>query len=343
MDASDNKPKRIKYIDCVKGIGILLVILGHILPDTSPLKISIYSFHMPLFFMAYGMVMKNIPFKELVVKRSRGILFPYVFWGLAFTGFTVSKRLLCFFWSTNESILMSGSNGMLWFLPVMFLASIISNLMLKIAGKRKIVIVALSIGLMVASTFVGHFHNCIVIKDHSVGFPLSIDVVLLASSFMLVGYIFRFLFDSLTLKSESIEKSFRFTLLPAAIIFIASAALGLFNSFSGNCPVMAKFNIGFVPMYWVVAIIPCFGLILVAWIFRGIKFHRIPVWLGQNSLIIFIMHRTVIYPIKALLNQYNSYIYIYIIATLLIALYGAIWAWFIEAFLPGLAGKSKKL
>ena len=218
MDASSNKPLRIEYIDCVKGIGILLVILGHILPDTSPLKISIYSFHMPLFFLAYGFVMKNMPVKELIVKRSRGILFPYVFWGLAFTGFTISKRLLCFFWSTNESILLSGSNGMLWFLPVMFLASIIGNFMLKIAGKRRIVIVALSIGLMIASAFIGYFHGYIVIKDHAVGFPLSIDVVLLASSFMLVGYMLRFLFDSLTLKSEGKGKSFRFTLLPVAII-----------------------------------------------------------------------------------------------------------------------------
>ena len=310
MDASENKPKRIEYIDCVKGIGILLVILGHILPDTSPLKISIYSFHMPLFFIAYGMVMKYMPLKELIVKRSRGILFPYLFWGLAFTGFTVSKRLLCFFWSTNESILLSGSNGMLWFLPVMFLAGIISNFILKIAGKRKVVIVALSIGLMVASAFIGYFHGYIVIKNHSVGFPLSIDVVLLASSFMLVGYMLHFLFDNLTLKSESKGKSFRFTLLPVAFILIISAAIGLFNSFSGDCPVMAKFNIGFVPMYWLVAIIPCFGLILAAWIFKDFKFQRIAVRLGQNSLIIFIMHRTVIYPIKGFLNHHHSYIYI---------------------------------
>lgn len=343
MDASENKPQRIDYIDCVKGIGILLVILGHILPDTSPLKISIYSFHMPLFFIAYGMVMKiGGGVKELIVKRSHEILFPYVFWGLAFTGFTVSKRLLCFFWSTNESIGMSGSNGMLWFLPVMFLASIISNFVLGIAGKRRMVTVALSIGLMIASTFIGYFHGYIVIKDHSVGFPLSIDVVLLASSFMLVGYMLRFLFDSLTLRSEIKGKSFRFTLLPVAIILIISAAIGLFNSFSGDCPVMAKFNIGFVPMYWFVAIIPCFGLILAAWVFKDFQFQRIFVWLGQNSMIIFIMHRTVIYPIKAFLNLHDSSI-LYVIAVLAIALYGAAWAWLINTFSPGLVGKSKKL
>ena len=103
---------------------------------------------------------------------------------------------------------------------------------------------------------------------------------------------------------------------------------------------MAKFDIGFVPMYWFVAIIPCFGLILAAWIFKDLKFKRIVVWLGQNSMIFFIMHRTVIYPIKAFLNQHDSPI-LYVIAVLAIALYCAAWVWLINTFLPRLAGKSK--
>ena len=45
--------KRILAFDLLKGVGILLVILGHIeIPHS--LKTVIYSFHMPLFFFVSG-------------------------------------------------------------------------------------------------------------------------------------------------------------------------------------------------------------------------------------------------------------------------------------------------
>lgn len=58
----DISGKRMKYLDIAKGIGILLVVIGHCIPDAStPNGVSIisykilfdliYSFHMPLFFL----------------------------------------------------------------------------------------------------------------------------------------------------------------------------------------------------------------------------------------------------------------------------------------------------
>ncbi len=41
--------KRIEWIDTAKGIGILLVIIGHIVPFDSNISRFIFSFHMPLF------------------------------------------------------------------------------------------------------------------------------------------------------------------------------------------------------------------------------------------------------------------------------------------------------
>ena len=45
--------KRIEWIDRAKGIGIILVILGHSI-FLEIFKILIYSFHMPLFFSYQG-------------------------------------------------------------------------------------------------------------------------------------------------------------------------------------------------------------------------------------------------------------------------------------------------
>lgn len=47
--------KRVLYIDVMKGIGILMVALGHCIPNVDhPIYRAILSFHMPLFFFISG-------------------------------------------------------------------------------------------------------------------------------------------------------------------------------------------------------------------------------------------------------------------------------------------------
>lgn len=50
--------KRRESIDMAKALAIIFVILGHILPKESVLKQYIYSFHMPMFFILTGIVLK---------------------------------------------------------------------------------------------------------------------------------------------------------------------------------------------------------------------------------------------------------------------------------------------
>lgn len=42
--------KRIVYIDALKGLAMLLVLVAHVLPENTAVKNLIYLFHMPLFF-----------------------------------------------------------------------------------------------------------------------------------------------------------------------------------------------------------------------------------------------------------------------------------------------------
>ena len=46
--------KRIRYFDMAKGLGIILVVLGHIEYISDELRAWISSFHMPLFFILSG-------------------------------------------------------------------------------------------------------------------------------------------------------------------------------------------------------------------------------------------------------------------------------------------------
>lgn len=58
--------ERINYIDIAKGIGILLVVLGHGYSNINPVYCWINSFHMPLFFILTGVLFSIKSEKELV-------------------------------------------------------------------------------------------------------------------------------------------------------------------------------------------------------------------------------------------------------------------------------------
>lgn len=86
---------RISYIDQLKGIAILLVVLGHVIGynncENSFLWRFIYSFHMPLFMFISGYVaqmtfrIENFGWNEVssfMIKKFRTLLLPMVTWGI---------------------------------------------------------------------------------------------------------------------------------------------------------------------------------------------------------------------------------------------------------------------
>lgn len=84
---------RIEYIDIAKGIGIVLVIVGHVVwggnyPMKGAESISnfIYSFHMPLFFIISGLCIKDSKelAKPVLKKMARAYLLPYVVWSVIY-------------------------------------------------------------------------------------------------------------------------------------------------------------------------------------------------------------------------------------------------------------------
>ena len=91
--------RKVKFseIDVAKGLGIILVVMGHSFPDASleggiqnpvcnVIFDMIYSFHMPLFFFLSGFVAKlaldgRTDKLEIVKKRFFRLMIPYFVWG----------------------------------------------------------------------------------------------------------------------------------------------------------------------------------------------------------------------------------------------------------------------
>lgn len=79
--------ERNEALDIAKGIGIILMVIGH---SGCPkyLHDFIYMFHMPLFFVCSGYFYKHITTRNELIrcwkKRFRGLYLPYIKWSLAF-------------------------------------------------------------------------------------------------------------------------------------------------------------------------------------------------------------------------------------------------------------------
>ena len=73
--------QRVGYLDIAKGIGIILVVMGHNdFALISPFAHKfIYSFHMPMFFFMSGMFFKpDLPFWTFLQKRFHRVLKPFL-------------------------------------------------------------------------------------------------------------------------------------------------------------------------------------------------------------------------------------------------------------------------
>ena len=71
--------QRLEYIDIIKGIGIFLVVLGHVTTNQNAYHF-IYAFHMPLFFIIEGMFLHDKP--GFIRKQAKSLLLPYISFGL---------------------------------------------------------------------------------------------------------------------------------------------------------------------------------------------------------------------------------------------------------------------
>lgn len=70
------KQDRLSWIDILKGIGIILVVIGHIYANDTTFN-WIYSFHMPLFFFAAGWLYKKRDIWKYIKSKIITVVIPY--------------------------------------------------------------------------------------------------------------------------------------------------------------------------------------------------------------------------------------------------------------------------
>lgn len=144
--------ERIQWIDMLKGITMILVVIGHMdFANDGIVKTYLYSFHMPLFFMISGMTYalgkgpSQISFRDFALKKTGQLLLPYFAWNfVALPYWYLNIRILkgsqqpvseaikgIFFCNQN---VYSGPTNATWFLVCLYLTELAFFLVEKWSG-----------------------------------------------------------------------------------------------------------------------------------------------------------------------------------------------------------------
>ena len=149
--------QRLSWLDVLKGIGIILVVIGHVYQN-SVIFNWIYSFHMPLFFFAAGWVYKEKPVLVDLKRRLQTIVVPYFSFGLLVLIYwqLIERRFRTSDMGFLDSFLglISGEYGKLdfnvhlWFLPCFFMTVVLFNILVNLGHKKAAYIVTTVMSLI---------------------------------------------------------------------------------------------------------------------------------------------------------------------------------------------------
>lgn len=356
METSGIKTKRIAYLDMARGIGMILVVLGHVQYLGGQWIRFVTAFHMPLFFLISGILMRKKqeekkPFSGLVKKKLWSIMLPYAIFSIL--SFLIESSRIWIKgldeWNVVlrqlfQSCCLQGVST-LWFLPALFMGELL------FVGIRKktsyggtfCCVVLIVIGAGVLNTYEQTFAQ---VHAVSRGYRLLHDVCsmfirnLFCVGFLCAGYFADVLFNE---KKARCITDICLTFVFGVIAFITIQMSGLVDLR------FMRFSSAF--LYVVVAVS---GSMTVLFLCRCLErlphnpLQRIMEYYGRNSLVIMVTHmdfRVMYIAIRLLLlitiePVYSIWFCLLVVALVFILEIPVIW--FINKYFPFAVGHSRK-
>lgn len=330
---------RIKFIDYAKGIGIILVLLGHSEIIGLP-KIWLYSFHMPLFFFLTGLVINiNLKrYKSFIKKRIKSLLIPFFCFSiiLLFKDFLLiiigNKDFNEIFYDLLGTLLQMRAtdfSGSFWFLPVIFEVNIILLIEEYISSKIKRKYTEYIFSLI---CFIIGYTVITVLK-----YPLlwNFDAALIATSFAILGKCTKNIFIKSSI-NISLLKKYKLIVGFLLINFI----VGLINSILINNSIDLYWSrLGNPIFYLIAAYAGIFMILIFSMIIKSSYLN----FAGQNSLLFYCIHHEFLFPIiKNFLYLFNvdeTFFYYPYIITIIMCITLIPFCKIINRYIPILAGK----
>lgn len=278
--------KRDNCIDSIKGIGVILVILGHTYDIPVFLCNFIYSFHMPLFFIISGYLYNTQKYsgwsaRKFILNKAKSYLLPYTIysliniainfvWEYCFYGNVIpAKRMLKYvadaFYCRADDAYMKNFVPV-WFLLCLFISSVLFWLITKYCEKY-------TGAICVSLAIVGYLWCSIV--DYRIFWNL--PTALIAILFIYLGYAIKkyYIIDKILNNKIALVTIIVSCLaigIPSAMLNVDG--IGMIQNRYGN---IALFLIASISLS-LVAILCC----------KNIKVlqNKFFVWLGRNTMLV---------------------------------------------------------
>ncbi len=274
--------------DNAKGIGLILVILGHLLPFGNLQSSVIYSMHMPLFFYISGIFITNKGYKRLIFNY----ISPYVFFQFIIGGIILmfksfkshdgfNELLVRFF---KEIFIYSGSRftymDHLWFLVALVISMVFAKIILQSIekiGRRQICYTVIIVFLSMIAIFMNK--NSIILPFRLQSVPAIIMLLIIGNRYN--GII-----------SKIIETFSKFWFCILVVSFIVLSIVNRTVNMS-----LAVYN-----NYLLYLFTAFLGISIVIYISKRIHLKFLS-YMGKNTLILFAIHGVWIQVYKMLLNN----------------------------------------
>ena len=285
--------ERNRIIDMAKGIGIILVIIGHTFCSSSYVHQFVYTFHMQLFLFVSGYVMSDKYLKTGISKRIFPLLLYYVEFCIVGAAITLlmpnkviplnlnSFLLWVLIWFQPEVFWA----GYLWFVIVLAMCIIIFFVVNNIFEKTIMRILSTFVMFSVSMLF-NSLNAYTVIGEHGYEDVFKIQTSMAAFLFFELGYISK----KLCLTEKLQKKSWFFNL---TVLLVGAVGTVLSHYINGDVNIVqvallpsvdpAIYLLGsFLGILMVLS-----GVILLD---KIVVFRKMMLWYGKNSLQIYLTH-----------------------------------------------------
>ena len=311
---------RKQWIDEIRALAIILVVLGHQLPEIVFFSAFINPIKMPLFFAISGYLFNkvNVEFSEFIRGVVNKLVIPWITLGLIVTIPQLYDGIDEFL--TRIKYLILGKD--FWFMPCLIIGEIILYFLLKIKNN---VILIFSIFLCTTIGLILGNYKCLDLWM----FNRALSVQL----FFFMGIIFR------RYENNLISYNFKWLLIPI-ILYITLVTVGLvfypFSSIDIHQNYYFNLPLNFITIF--TGTITCFTLF--AKLNRSNKMLSI---IGQNSLVIYIFHGLILGFTYRVIGFFGIEVYhnilLGIISTIYACVVCTIISLFINKYFPALLGR----
>lgn len=247
-----NKTKREEFIDLYRGIGVILMVMGHMKfmyePDGAgqaffgAFNHYIHAFHMPMFFFLSGFCHRksSISIGPLIIKQAKKLLVPYLAFGIVqyimwrlYIGNSIDP-LINLVWVNTDGLAIAGA---IWFLTALFFVILFYAMI-----ERFIENVYIQSLIVIVISLIG----CLFPRITSMRLPYAIDVAFVGLGFYFLGYVLKNNKDR-----NIVSRMMNPNIIVLIILSIINVSLIMYN----NSVNMRTAKYEFIPLFWFNAVL----------------------------------------------------------------------------------------